>query len=301
MDITDGKVIQKLKSFGEAIQKDAKLQFGASEQEDGRLGQLHPNDVYSMNTDPRGLCVIINNKDFEPSSGLNNYPRVGTDVDANTAKELFQEIGYIVESHHNQTVYQMRQILKEASTRNYTNFSSFCCIILSHGQEGVVYGVDGTIDIRELTAFSRGSNLSGKPKLFLFEADRGTEYMDSVERDGDGKIETDLYGNEVSLPSDFDFVYGFSTLPGYYSWRNSQTGSWFIQAVVAVFREYAHKMDVVRMLERVNRIVATKKSHTSEPFSDNKRQLTSIVSNLRKRFYLFPVNGPLKWPYPNES
>jgi len=292
----------------------------ASEQEDGRLSLLtggskkpktiaspliaptdssfDPNDVYSMNTDPRGFCVVINNKDFEPSSGMEKYPRKGTDVDANMAKELFQEIGYIVECHRNQTVYQMRQILKRASTRNYANLSSFCCIILSHGQEGVVYGTDGTVDIRELAAFSRGSNLSGKPKLFLFQACQGSEYMDSVERDCDGRMETDgppdLYGNEISLPSEADFVYGYSTVPGYYSWRNSQSGSWFIQAVVEVFRQYAHKMDVVRMMTRVNRIVATKKSQTGQRLSHNKRQISSIVSQLRKDFYLFPVNGPLK-------
>ena len=32
--------------------------------------------------------------------------------------------------------------------------------------------------------------------------------------------------NEISLPSESDFIYGYSTVPGYYSWRNSQRGSW---------------------------------------------------------------------------
>ena len=32
--------------------------------------------------------------------------------------------------------------------------------------------------------------------------------------------------NDISLPVESDFVYAYSTVPGYYSWRNSQRGSW---------------------------------------------------------------------------
>ena len=60
-----------------------------------------------------------------------------------------------------------------------------------------------------------------------------------------------------------------------------------------VFRANAHKMDVVRMLTRVNAIVATKKSSTGQRVSNNKRQIASIVTQLRKEFFLFPPQGPL--------
>ena len=67
----------------------------------------------------------------------------------------------------------------------------------------------------------------------------------------------------------------------------------FVQAIIKVFRENAHKMDVVRMLTRVNAIVATQKSQTGQRYSNNKRQISSIVTQLRKEFFLFPPNGPL--------
>ena len=191
-------------------------------------------------------------------------------------------MGFITEDHHNLSVYEMRKVFKSAAARDYTRQSCFCCCVLSHGQEGVVYGTDGTIDIREMTSFFHGSNLSGKPKLFFFQACQGkllllflfysilfyfiiifccfffvlkfhlsiqiqskkiimsnylllhcldfsgSEYMDSVvpdeilETDGPATGE----GNDISLPSEADFLFAYSTVPGYYSWRNSQRGSW---------------------------------------------------------------------------
>ena len=45
-----------------------------------------------------------------------------------------------------------------------------------YGQEGILYGTDGTIDIREITGFFRGNNLAGKPKMFIFQACQGKVY-----------------------------------------------------------------------------------------------------------------------------
>ena len=70
----------------------------------------------------------------------------------------------------------------------------------------------------------------------------------------------------------------------------------FIQAIVDVFRRNAHKMDVVRMLTRVNQIVSTQKSQTGQRQSHHKRQISSIITQLRKELYLVPPHGPLMVP-----
>ena len=94
--------------------------------------------------------------------------------------------------------------------------------------------------------------------------------------------------SKVSVPSEADFLYAYSTVPGYYSWRNSVNGSWFIQSLTEVFEEKAERMDILRMLTRVNNRVSTFKSRTGEYYSDSKRQVSSIVSMLRKELYFFP-------------
>jgi hypothetical protein len=106
----------------------------------------------------------------------------------------------------------------------------------------------------------------------------------------DGKDATDAPppDKRVQIPVEADFLYAYSTVPGYYSWRNSVNGSWFIQSIVEVFNKYAKTTDVLTMMTRVNALVATYQSRTNDPYSDRKKQIPSIVSMLRKDFYFFP-------------
>ena len=136
---------------------------------------LDSDTYYPMDKYPRGLFLLLNNKEFLPASGMENYPRNGTGVDADALEELFTELGFIVHRYNNVSCHEMRKLCKQAAIMDYSNLGCFTCAILSHGQEGVVYGTDGTVDIRELTGYFRGRNLSGKPKMFLFQACQGTE------------------------------------------------------------------------------------------------------------------------------
>ena len=112
----------------------------------------------------------------------------------------------------------------------------------------------------------------------------GHEYMDGMDM-ADGP---QANSSKVSVPAEADFLYAYSTVPGYYSWRNSVNGSWFIQSLTKVFEENAERMDILRMLTRVNAMVSTFKSRIGEYYSDSKRQVSSVVSMLRKELYFFP-------------
>ena len=114
----------------------------------------------------------------------------------------------------------------------------------------------------------------------------------------DGPLQPDP---QVSVPVEADFLFAFSTVPGYYSWRNTVKGTWFIQSVVKVFNEHSGHMDILQMLTRVNGLVSNYQGES------NKRQASSTVSMLRKDLYFFPENvteshnnahdnNPFKWP-----
>jgi hypothetical protein len=55
--------------------------------------------VYPMHSKPRGYCFIINNVQF-----INNIERTrtGAEVDGKNLHDLFEQFGYIVESHRDQ-------------------------------------------------------------------------------------------------------------------------------------------------------------------------------------------------------
>ena len=121
----------------------------------------------------------------------------------------------------------------------------------------------------------------------------GLEQPADVTDSGTGEDEIDG-GKKVQLPSESDFLFAYSTVPGYYSWRNSVRGSWFIQAIVEIFSENAKHMDILRMLTRVNAKVSENKSRTNDYFSDNKMQISTIASQLRKELFFYPEQLDLK-------
>nr|XP_026256383.1 caspase-3 [Urocitellus parryii] len=76
---------------------------------------------------------------------------------------------------------------------------------------------------------------------------------------------------------------------GYYSWRNSKDGSWFIQSLCALLKQYAHKLEFMHILTRVNRKVATEfESFSLDSTFHAKKQIPCIVSMLTKELYFYP-------------
>lgn len=59
-----------------------------------------------------------------------------------------------------------------ASEEDHSDSSCFACILLSHGEEGMIYGSDGAMPIKSMTSLFRGDmckSLVGKPKLFFIQ------------------------------------------------------------------------------------------------------------------------------------
>ena len=67
-----------------------------------------------------------------------------------------------------------KYLLFTASTDDDFNMRSDCfvCAILTHGEEGVVYGIDDKIEVKQLLEPFKGNNckgLVGKPKIFFIQ------------------------------------------------------------------------------------------------------------------------------------
>ncbi|XP_071013032.1 caspase-3-like [Oncorhynchus clarkii lewisi] len=244
-----------------------------------------PADMYTykMNYPSLGQCVIINNKNFDKHTGMSF--RNGTDVDAGHAIKVFSSLGYKVKVANDQTVQQIQQLLYKVSQDDHSQSASFVCVMLSHGDEGVFYGTDGNVELKKLTGLFRGDRcktLVGKPKLFFIQACRGNDL--------DGGIETDAVADDSPerIPVEADFLYAYSTAPGYYSWRNTQKGSWFVQALCEMLQRYGKQLEIMQIMTRVNHMVALDfESMSNMPGFTAKKQIPCIVSMLTKDLY-FP-------------
>ncbi|KAK7137514.1 hypothetical protein R3I94_013231 [Phoxinus phoxinus] len=238
---------------------------------------------YNMNYGSLGQCVIINNKNFHRSTAMG--VRNGTDEDASNVKTTFSKLGFKVETRNDQTGSQMVDLLTEVSREDHSKSAMFVCVLLSHGDDGMIYGTDGPIPLKTLFELFRGDcceSLAGKPKLFFIQACRGADLDSGIETDG----ETDTETNKI--PVEADFLYMYSTAPGYYSWRNVIQGSWFISSLCEMLSKYANQLEIMQIMTRVNQKVALDfESSSNEPGFSGKKQIPCIVSLLTKELY-FP-------------
>ncbi|KAM9313863.1 caspase-3a [Pholidichthys leucotaenia] len=260
------------------------------QQSTGLLSAATPMDVdasphshsfrYSLNFPSIGQCIIINNKNFNRCTGMNQ--RNGTDIDAANSMKVFTKLGYKVKVYNDQSVDQIFTVLTDVSKEDHSTSASFVCVLLSHGDEGVFFGTDGPIELRSLTSLFRGDrckSLVGKPKLFFIQACRGTDLDAGIEADGE----------TTKIPVEADFLYAFSTAPGYYSWRNISSGSWFIQSLCDMISKYGQELELQHIMTRVNHKVAVEfESVSNSPGFHAKKQIPCIVSMLTKEMYFTP-------------
>ncbi|KAG8549744.1 hypothetical protein GDO81_019790 [Engystomops pustulosus] len=248
-----------------------------------------PEFQYTMNYGKVGKCIIINNKNFDEKTGM--CTRNGTDKDAGDLFRCFKNLGFDVTVHNDTSCEEMERLLQNVAQQNHSDSACFACILLSHGEEGQIYGTDGAMAIKSLTTLFRGDkckSLVGKPKLFFIQACRGSEFDEGIQTDSgpaNDSMETDA-NPRYKIPVEADFLFAYSTVPGYYSWRNPGRGSWFVQALCSVLNEHGKHLEIMQILTRVNYMVATSyESWSDDPRYSEKKQIPCVVSMLTKELY----------------
>ncbi|NXE82104.1 CASP9 protein, partial [Cochlearius cochlearius] len=261
--------------------------------------------VYELKADPCGHCLIINNVNFSRDSNLST--RVGSNVDREKLEKRFKALRFNVLTCQDLKAQEMVSELQKLARRDHSALDCCVVVILSHGCQtshiqfpGSVYGTDGKpIPIEKIVNYFNGSNcpsLRGKPKLFFIQAcggdqrDRGVEV--ACDSPGDeapgGSLESDATpfripagnGDEpdavASLPTPSDILVSYSTCPGFVSWREASSGSWYVEMLDGVLEQYAHSEDLLNMLLRVADAVSAKGRY---------KQMPGWFNFLRKKFF----------------
>ncbi|XP_030625023.1 caspase-9 [Chanos chanos] len=243
---------------------------------------------YKMDASPCGLCLIINNVEFDPLSDLKD--RKGSDIDCNKLERRFKSLNFETVVKRNLKAKHIRHELSTLAKRDHSAYDCCVVIILSHGTEashnrfpGAVHGVDGpSVPVQIITNYLNGQNcpsLQGKPKLFFIQACGGGEkdigfevtpdevkpsfggtddQTDAIpmSSSSDSLSMSDEPDARASLPTPSDILVSYSTFPGYVSWRDTQTGSWYVETLDQILEENAATDDLVTMLMMVNNEVS---------------------------------------------
>lgn len=276
------------------------LGFLDGKSKESQMTTLHSvsqkEDVYDMNCKYRGHALLINNERFSiqlKEAGLGDRP--GSNVDEKNLNKCLHDLGFRVTVYPNLTANQMRSVCAKMAAKDHSECDCFVLVILSHGEEGIVYGTDQTVEIKDLTRYFKGdtcSSLIGKPKIFIIQACRGYQTdpgvsVNVIDAKGKAFDETDTPTSNnrvIKLPLEADFLYAYSTVPGYYSWRNGMNGSWFVQALCDTLNEHGKTMEIRKLLTLVNRRVAQNFQSLNPDNKDfhKMKQIPCITSMLTK-------------------
>lgn len=287
MDYCDGPCMSKSRdktiNFDEKIKNYPPGGLVEEDDEDER-NVIDFTYAYDMSKFPRGKLVIVNiNKIYFESV---TFERVGTERDCQDLCELFLSFGFEVNVLEDVKQDELISYMTHLSKQSFMHTNALFIAFLTHGHEKFIFAADGKVEIKSITSLFRGSNIAGKPKVFLIQACQGSEHMEQINPTSllevDGTMEL---VNKMELPVEADFLYAYSTVPGFSSWR-SKSGSWFIQIICDVFRKHGRSMDVVRMLTKVNALLSERMSHSDDPLLDGKKQIACVVSQLRKELFL---------------
>ena len=95
--------------------------------------------------------------------------------------------------------------------------------------------------------------------------------IDQIESDFLEHYETDL--NRV--PVEADILISYSTVEGFYSYRDPKSGSWYIQTLCDVISEQKND-DILSILTKVNSLMSKK---------EKEKIVSEFTSRLTKKFY----------------
>ncbi|KAK3097715.1 hypothetical protein FSP39_012400 [Pinctada imbricata] len=244
---------------------------------------------------PAGFCLIINNEKFDNESVFKR--RYGTDRDRDALKKTFEYFGFDVKVKENFTANEMKDWLREYSMVDHTHHSALVVCILSHGNNGVVYGKDGQgISIEDLLSYFKPDvcpSLTDKPKMFFIQACQvwtGNDPTPNEAVSDAQNVSQGTYSQESRtscipiIPMDADFLLGMATVTNYVSYRTNE-GSFYIQSLTKNLMKFSPREDVLSILTEVNREVA---NETAVCESRMAKQIPEPRSRLRKKVYLNP-------------
>lgn len=213
-------------------------------------------------------------------------------------ESTLSELKFDITVYHDRLEKEIKQILKNISRENHSQNDCLAIFVLSHGSHDKIYAYDKEYSIKTLLQNFLGENcpsLSGKPKLFFLQACRG-EILDKgfiYNTDIDNDILGQTNGISYYVPSTLDILIMYATFQCHVSWRNTITGTWFVQSLCKGLNKYARDNDLVTILTAVCNLVAYGKNTN---ITDDKnvihkfKQMPSIESTLTKLVFFEEKN-----------
>jgi len=244
-------------------------------------------EVYNMNHRRRGKAIVFNHMNFDPR--LNLKMRNGTNNDRDNLRVSLRQLDFEVEVHNDLPFKEIERILENVSLEDHSDADCILVAVMSHGELGILYSCDQPYKPDRLWSHFTGDKcptLAGKPKMFLIQACQGDQLDQGLKMVQN--TQTDAGAQTYKIPVHADFLIAYSTIPGFYSWRNTTAGSWFVQALCYVLQREGNSRDFLSILTRVSRRVAFDfQSNVPGDFVMHEKKQIPCVTSMLTRDIIF--------------
>ncbi|XP_046754107.1 caspase-1-like [Diprion similis] len=248
---------------------------------------------YNMNHSKRGIALIFNHESFT----INHLKsRSGTNVDCETLRNCLVKLGFEVKDFQNLIFKDIQKNLEKVSEMDHSDHDCLVVAVLSHGEMGILYAHDTPYKADTIWSYftaDKCPTLSGKPKMFFIQACQGDKLDPGVSLRE--RTETDGHGSQsFRIPTYADFLIAYSTIPGFYSWRNTTRGSWFMQALCLELCENGSRWDLLTLLTFVcQRVAIDFESNTPDNITMHQQKQIPCITSMLTRLVKFtlPKNG----------
>ncbi|XP_077297208.1 caspase-3-like [Arctopsyche grandis] len=240
-------------------------------------------DVYKIkNPEDVGYFIIINNEKFKGDR------RRGSEVDVKNLKACLSARGFEVKIFNNVTDKALLGIIHKFSKKISNTHAVFGVCILSHGDKGVIYGINKKSvqveDIKNAMFYSENAKPRSLLRLLILQACRGQKAMEYINVPKD--VETDnLNINETIcepvqkclVPKKRDLLVLYPNAYGYNALRHKTLGTPLITSLCNNIRNFGNDMHLGKIIRQV----------MEEVGKSTMIQAPEILSSCRKEFF-FP-------------
>ncbi|XP_032549133.1 CASP8 and FADD-like apoptosis regulator isoform X1 [Chiroxiphia lanceolata] len=246
-------------------------------QESGSASHKGTDEPYRMQSQPLGICLIID--------------CIGNDADV--LEETFRGLGYDIHCHRYLNIATMKQTLLDvASLQQHRNYDSFICILVSRGSHQSIFCTDITCSgfpleqIKNYFTPDSCPGLLGKPKLFFIQSyivpENEQECTSLLEVDGNDKnIIT-----KVIIPRGADIFWSHCKVDASTLEKSSTSCSYYLRCLAELLRDpYIRKLPISDIHTELNGRVY-KWNETADPC----QQYSLLLQHtLTKELFLFPT------------
>uniref|UniRef100_A0A8C5UD27 CASP8 and FADD-like apoptosis regulator n=1 Tax=Malurus cyaneus samueli TaxID=2593467 RepID=A0A8C5UD27_9PASS len=274
--------------YNSGIQKEntEKLQNGSSLtlaepvrmsiQESGSVPHKMFDDPYKMQSQPLGICLIID--------------CIGNDTDV--LEETFRSLGYDVHCHRYLNMNSMNQALLEvARWQKHRNCDSFICVLVSRGNSQSIFCTDHTFSgfpleqIKKYFTADSCPGLLGKPKLFFIQSyivsENEEECTSLLEVDGNDENFT----AKVTIPQAADILWSHCKVDVSTLERSPTSSSHYLRCLADLLcNPYKRKLSVLDIHMELN-----KKVYDWNMTADPSQQYSLLLQHTLRKNLFFPT------------